>query len=173
MQARNLWLCFVMGGRGSVISHINSESLSFIGFSIRYSQATNTMVHKCSCCQEIKTSNRRVTLTCSDGTSLDHSYSSVEKCSCEGAECITQDNTQQETRQIKTSTPSLSLTSEFLFHWFFNLSWSFLFSSFYSLAFPERLLCLPTPCNEVLDIFRLTHLVLVEPLVCSITHRCS
>lgn len=103
VQARNLWLCFVMGGRGSVISHINSESLSFIGFSIRYSQATNTMVHKCSCCQEIKTSNRRVTLTCSDGTSLDHSYSSVEKCSCEGAECITQDNTQQETRQIKTS----------------------------------------------------------------------
>ncbi|XP_039408875.1 LOW QUALITY PROTEIN: mucin-5AC [Corvus cornix cornix] len=65
----------------------------------RYSQTTNTMVHKCSCCQEIKTSKRKVTLTCSDGTSLDHSYTYVEKCSCVDAECITQ----QETQQIKTS----------------------------------------------------------------------
>nr|XP_031360801.1 mucin-5AC [Lonchura striata domestica] len=69
----------------------------------RYSQTTNTMVHKCSCCQEIKTSKRNVTLTCSDGTSLDHSYTYVEKCSCVTAECITQGNTQQETQQIKTS----------------------------------------------------------------------
>ncbi|XP_058277039.1 LOW QUALITY PROTEIN: mucin-5AC-like [Hirundo rustica] len=69
----------------------------------RYSQTTNTMVHKCSCCQEIKTSKRKVTLTCSDGTFLDHSYTYVEKCSCVGAECVTQDNTQQQTQQIKTS----------------------------------------------------------------------
>ncbi|XP_016153945.1 PREDICTED: mucin-5AC isoform X2 [Ficedula albicollis] len=69
----------------------------------RYSQTTNTMVHKCSCCQEIKTSKRKVTLTCSDGTSLDHSYTYVEQCSCVGAECITQDNTQQQTQQTKTS----------------------------------------------------------------------
>uniref|UniRef100_A0A803VNJ5 MUC5A protein n=1 Tax=Ficedula albicollis TaxID=59894 RepID=A0A803VNJ5_FICAL len=68
-----------------------------------YSQTTNTMVHKCSCCQEIKTSKRKVTLTCSDGTSLDHSYTYVEQCSCVGAECITQDNTQQQTQQTKTS----------------------------------------------------------------------
>ncbi|XP_054131336.1 mucin-5AC-like [Melozone crissalis] len=52
----------------------------------RYSQTTNTMVHKCSCCQEIKTSKRKVTLLCSDGTSLDHSYTYVEKCSCVDAE---------------------------------------------------------------------------------------
>ncbi|KAM7041809.1 mucin-5AC [Acridotheres tristis] len=69
----------------------------------RYSQTTNTMVHKCSCCQEIKTSKRRVTLTCSDGTSLDHSYTYVESCSCVGAECIPQDNSQQQTQQTKTS----------------------------------------------------------------------
>ncbi|XP_063254277.1 mucin-5AC-like [Prinia subflava] len=69
----------------------------------RYSQMTNTMEHKCSCCQEVKTSKRKVTLTCSDGTFLDHSYTYVEKCSCVGAECITQDNTQQQTQQIKTS----------------------------------------------------------------------
>ncbi|XP_053801835.1 mucin-5AC [Vidua chalybeata] len=69
----------------------------------RYSQMTNTMVHKCSCCQEIKTSKRKVTLMCSDGNSLDHSYTYVERCSCVGAECITQGNTQQETQQKKTS----------------------------------------------------------------------
>ncbi|XP_062351339.1 mucin-5AC-like [Cinclus cinclus] len=69
----------------------------------RYSQMTNTMVHKCSCCQEMKTSKRKVTLTCSDGTSLDHSYTYVEKCSCVGAECITQDSSQQQTQQTKTS----------------------------------------------------------------------
>ncbi|XP_014747003.1 PREDICTED: intestinal mucin-like protein, partial [Sturnus vulgaris] len=69
----------------------------------RYSQTTNTMVHKCSCCQEIKTSKRKVTLTCSDGTSLDHSYTYVESCSCVGAECIPQDNSQQQTQQTKTS----------------------------------------------------------------------
>uniref|UniRef100_A0A8C5JC77 MUC5A protein n=1 Tax=Junco hyemalis TaxID=40217 RepID=A0A8C5JC77_JUNHY len=51
-----------------------------------YSQTTNTMVHKCSCCQEIKTSKRKVTLMCSDGSSLDHSYTYVEKCSCVDAE---------------------------------------------------------------------------------------
>ncbi|XP_032546258.1 mucin-5AC-like [Chiroxiphia lanceolata] len=69
----------------------------------RYSQKTNTMEHKCSCCQEIKTSQRKVTLTCSDGTYLDHSYTYVEKCSCVTAQCIPQDSTQQETNQTKTS----------------------------------------------------------------------
>ncbi|XP_071414871.1 mucin-5AC isoform X2 [Pithys albifrons albifrons] len=69
----------------------------------RYSQRTNTMEHKCSCCQEIKTSQRKVTLTCSDGTYLDHSYTYVEKCSCVTAQCLLQDSTQQETNQIKTS----------------------------------------------------------------------
>ncbi|XP_059704190.1 mucin-5AC-like [Haemorhous mexicanus] len=69
----------------------------------RYSQTTNTMVHKCSCCQEMETSKREVTLMCSDGTSLDHSYTYVEKCSCVDAECFTLGNTQQETQQTKTS----------------------------------------------------------------------
>ncbi|KFQ03876.1 hypothetical protein N330_08263, partial [Leptosomus discolor] len=53
----------------------------------RYSLEANTMEHKCSCCQEVKTSQRKVTLTCSDGTSLDHTYTYVEKCSCERSEC--------------------------------------------------------------------------------------
>ncbi|XP_033917201.1 mucin-5AC [Melopsittacus undulatus] len=69
----------------------------------RYSPEANMMEHKCSCCQEIKTSQRKVTLTCSDGTYLDHSYTYVEKCSCVSAECISQASTQQEINQIKTS----------------------------------------------------------------------
>ncbi|KAM9555940.1 mucin-5AC-like [Guaruba guarouba] len=69
----------------------------------RYSPEANMMEHKCSCCQEIRTSQRKVTLTCSDGTYLDHSYTYVEKCSCVSAECISQVSTQQATNQIKTS----------------------------------------------------------------------
>ncbi|XP_057268802.1 mucin-5AC [Pezoporus wallicus] len=69
----------------------------------RYSPEANMMEHKCSCCQEIKTSQRKVTLTCRDGTYLDHSYTYVEKCSCVSAECISQVSTQQATYQIKTS----------------------------------------------------------------------
>ncbi|XP_052548735.1 mucin-5AC [Tympanuchus pallidicinctus] len=68
----------------------------------RYSQEANMMEHKCSCCQEIQTSVRKVTLTCSDGTYLDHSYTYVDQCSCVGAECVPQDiaNQQQQTGKI-------------------------------------------------------------------------
>ncbi|XP_055670146.1 mucin-5AC [Falco peregrinus] len=69
----------------------------------RYSPEANTMEHKCSCCQEIKTSQRKVTLTCSDGTYLDHSYTYVEQCGCVSAFCIPQDSTQQGISQAKTS----------------------------------------------------------------------
>ncbi|XP_021257808.1 mucin-5AC-like [Numida meleagris] len=68
----------------------------------RYSQEANMMEHKCSCCQEIQTSVRKVTLTCSDGTYLDHSYTYVDQCSCVSAECVPQDiaNQQQQTGNI-------------------------------------------------------------------------
>uniref|UniRef100_A0A8V1A049 Mucin-5AC n=2 Tax=Gallus gallus TaxID=9031 RepID=A0A8V1A049_CHICK len=68
----------------------------------KYSQEANMMEHKCSCCQEIQTSIRKVTLTCSDGTYLDHSYTYVDQCSCVGAECVPQDiaNQQQQTGKI-------------------------------------------------------------------------
>ncbi|XP_010130010.1 PREDICTED: mucin-5AC-like, partial [Buceros rhinoceros silvestris] len=69
----------------------------------RYSLEANTMEHKCSCCQEIKTSRRKVTLRCSDGTSLDHEFTYVEQCSCVTAECIAQGSTQQQVEQIKGS----------------------------------------------------------------------
>ncbi|NXS64139.1 MUC5A protein, partial [Brachypteracias leptosomus] len=53
----------------------------------RYSLESNTMEHKCSCCQETETSQRKVTLKCSDGTFLDHTYTYVEKCNCVTADC--------------------------------------------------------------------------------------
>lgn len=43
-----------------------------------------------------------MTLTCSDGTYLDHSYTYVDQCSCVGAECVPQDiaDQQQQTGEI-------------------------------------------------------------------------
>uniref|UniRef100_A0A8C3BG69 Mucin-5AC n=1 Tax=Cairina moschata TaxID=8855 RepID=A0A8C3BG69_CAIMO len=103
MQTHNNWLYLVMVERGIDMSHIISESFSSVGFPIRYSQEANMMEHKCSCCQEVQTSIRKVTLTCSDGTHLDHSYTYVDQCSCVGAECIPQDivNQQQQTEKKK------------------------------------------------------------------------
>nr|XP_013813290.1 PREDICTED: mucin-5AC-like [Apteryx mantelli mantelli] len=68
----------------------------------RYSPEANMMEHKCTCCQEIKTSQRTVTLTCSDGTYLDYLYTYVEKCSCVGTECIVQ-NIESPTNRAKQS----------------------------------------------------------------------
>uniref|UniRef100_G1N8Z1 Mucin-5AC n=1 Tax=Meleagris gallopavo TaxID=9103 RepID=G1N8Z1_MELGA len=80
------FLCLAMYERAAIFLTI-SEYFSFVGFANRYSQEANMMEHKCSCCQEIQTSVRKVTLTCSDGTYLDHSYTYVDQCSCVGAEC--------------------------------------------------------------------------------------
>ncbi|KFP25680.1 hypothetical protein N325_12864, partial [Colius striatus] len=55
--------------------------------SSRYSPITDTIEHKCSCCQEAESSLRKVTLKCRDGTHLDHSYLYVEKCTCGRAQC--------------------------------------------------------------------------------------
>ncbi|XP_053545250.1 mucin-5B-like [Bombina bombina] len=52
-----------------------------------YSAEANTMEHKCSCCQEMKTSKREVSLKCLDGTSSMYSYIYVEQCGCTSTEC--------------------------------------------------------------------------------------
>ncbi|XP_053304585.1 mucin-5B-like [Spea bombifrons] len=52
-----------------------------------YSAEANTMEHKCSCCQEMKTSKREVSLKCLDGTSSLYSYIYVEECGCTSTEC--------------------------------------------------------------------------------------
>ncbi|KAM4617908.1 intestinal mucin-like protein [Discoglossus pictus] len=52
-----------------------------------YSAEASTMEHTCSCCQEMKTSKREVTLKCRDGTSSLYSYIYVDQCGCTNTEC--------------------------------------------------------------------------------------
>uniref|UniRef100_A0ABM5F8M9 LOW QUALITY PROTEIN: uncharacterized protein n=1 Tax=Pogona vitticeps TaxID=103695 RepID=A0ABM5F8M9_9SAUR len=52
-----------------------------------YSNEAKAMQHKCTCCQELKSHRREVTLTCSDGRSINYDYIYVEECQCMTA-CI-------------------------------------------------------------------------------------
>ncbi|OCT81785.1 hypothetical protein XELAEV_18024293mg [Xenopus laevis] len=63
-----------------------------------YSDNSNSMEHTCSCCQEMKTSQRQVDLKCSDGSKSVYSYTYVEECGCTSTEC--QDNTQQSKKKF-------------------------------------------------------------------------
>ncbi|XP_029767909.1 mucin-5AC-like [Terrapene carolina triunguis] len=70
-----------------------------------YSFETQQMQHKCTCCQELKSHKREVTLTCSNGTSMNYDYVYVEECQCM-TECIPETTTtqqfQKEEEQKKT-----------------------------------------------------------------------
>ncbi|XP_062432327.1 mucin-5AC-like [Rhea pennata] len=54
-----------------------------------YSIEANQMQHDCSCCQELKSQTREVTLTCQNGTSISYNYVYVEQCQCMNA-CISE-----------------------------------------------------------------------------------
>ncbi|MBN3317044.1 MUC2 protein, partial [Atractosteus spatula] len=52
-----------------------------------YSSEANAMQHKCSCCQELSTSQRNVTLQCADGSSVPYTYTHIEECGCKDTRC--------------------------------------------------------------------------------------
>nr|XP_034994227.1 mucin-5B-like [Zootoca vivipara] len=57
--------------------------------SSKYSSEAKAMQHECTCCQELKSHRRNVTLTCQDGKSIDYDYIYVDECQCMTA-CIPQ-----------------------------------------------------------------------------------
>ncbi|OCT83948.1 hypothetical protein XELAEV_18022087mg [Xenopus laevis] len=52
-----------------------------------YSAKAGSISHKCTCCQEVLTSQKSVKLQCSDGDVVDHQYIDVEECNCMNTEC--------------------------------------------------------------------------------------
>uniref|UniRef100_A0A8C4F7J5 Mucin-5AC n=1 Tax=Dicentrarchus labrax TaxID=13489 RepID=A0A8C4F7J5_DICLA len=55
--------------------------------SFRYSAAMATMQHSCSCCKEMRSSNRTVDLRCLNGDLITYTYMHVEECGCGHTEC--------------------------------------------------------------------------------------
>ncbi|MGH0151903.1 UNVERIFIED_CONTAM: hypothetical protein FKN15_042609 [Acipenser sinensis] len=54
----------------------------------RFSPETHYMMHSCTCCRETKTSEKKITLSCPDNTTVDYSYIYVEECGCQNTECV-------------------------------------------------------------------------------------
>ncbi|XP_077316202.1 uncharacterized protein LOC143935891 isoform X2 [Lithobates pipiens] len=52
-----------------------------------YSLAASKMSHTCTCCQEVKTTERTVTMRCSNGRREELSYVKVEECNCVSNDC--------------------------------------------------------------------------------------
>ncbi|KAK2497828.1 hypothetical protein MC885_019274 [Smutsia gigantea] len=52
-----------------------------------YSWEANRADHKCTCCQELRSSLRNVTLLCAHGSSRIFSYPEVKECGCVGLQC--------------------------------------------------------------------------------------
>uniref|UniRef100_A0A8C5NAB7 Intestinal mucin-like protein n=1 Tax=Gouania willdenowi TaxID=441366 RepID=A0A8C5NAB7_GOUWI len=52
-----------------------------------YSATANAILHQCDCCQEDTTTQKKVELLCSDGSTMQHSYIAVQTCRCIKSKC--------------------------------------------------------------------------------------
>ncbi|XP_068963435.1 mucin-5AC-like, partial [Petaurus breviceps papuanus] len=52
-----------------------------------YSFEDNVMEHRCRCCRELRTSQRNVSLSCPNGSSLAFTFTWVEECGCQSLQC--------------------------------------------------------------------------------------
>ncbi|KAG5839956.1 hypothetical protein ANANG_G00210800 [Anguilla anguilla] len=64
-----------------------------------YSVEANSMVHACSCCQEMSTSSKEVEMACPDGTKISYTYTYVETCGCKPLECPEEKSSQKVSRR--------------------------------------------------------------------------
>ncbi|XP_027716004.1 mucin-5AC-like [Vombatus ursinus] len=68
-----------------------------------YSFEANVVEHRCRCCRELRTSQRNVSLSCPDGSSLAFAFTRVEECGCQGVRC---DSLDIKRREEDESAPS-------------------------------------------------------------------
>ncbi|XP_037398838.1 mucin-2-like isoform X6 [Pygocentrus nattereri] len=57
-----------------------------------YSMAANSMMHRCSCCQELRTRKKQVEMNCADQRQITYTYTYVEECGCHVTECKNKEN---------------------------------------------------------------------------------
>ncbi|MGH0170745.1 UNVERIFIED_CONTAM: hypothetical protein FKN15_059519 [Acipenser sinensis] len=53
----------------------------------KYSAEAASMEHRCTCCQEAKTHNVSIVLTCPGGKSLPYTYIQTDQCDCVTTSC--------------------------------------------------------------------------------------
>ncbi|XP_023811495.1 mucin-5AC isoform X2 [Oryzias latipes] len=67
----------------------------------KYSVEDDMMMHSCSCCKELATSNKTVEMICADDNKQSHTYILVEECGCEDGECEEEDDMSTEENEGK------------------------------------------------------------------------
>uniref|UniRef100_A0A4X2KCN0 Mucin 2, oligomeric mucus/gel-forming n=1 Tax=Vombatus ursinus TaxID=29139 RepID=A0A4X2KCN0_VOMUR len=71
----------------------------------KYSEEAQSMDHQCSCCKEVKTSQKVVELACEGGGTLSHKYTYIESCGCQDTVC---GMPLESNRRVRSSPPSAS-----------------------------------------------------------------
>nr|KAF6466520.1 mucin 2, oligomeric mucus/gel-forming [Rousettus aegyptiacus] len=72
------------GCKGTITTNYCSGSC---GTFAMYSAEAQALDHKCSCCQEERTRQQEVVLSCPDGSSRNHTYTHIESCLCQDTAC--------------------------------------------------------------------------------------